>query len=75
MIEIIIFSLGFVFAFIMLSAFAYLVGRFSTQNTAPKKTVSNLTPEQEKEQRELERQYSNMMNYNGSVQRGVDDEN
>ncbi len=74
MTEIVYFSIGFIFAFVMLITFGLFLKHVGTGNAKPEKKVVATSPEQDKKQKELERQYNNMLNYNGRVQRGVDDE-
>lgn len=74
MTEIIIFLTGFVFAIVTMISFAFIFKRVGITARNVKSNNVGKAPETDKYQKELERQYNNLMNYDGRVQRGVDDE-
>ena len=74
MTEVIYFSMGILFATIVLTAFAFLFKHIKTNQSKSKNDDLAVSPEQDKKQKELERQYNNLMNYDGRTQRGVNDE-
>lgn len=74
MIRIIFFLLGFFVSASLLLGF-YCVYKGINRKNANTTGSRTLSFEEEKMQKEIERQYNNMMNYNGKAQRGADDEN
>ena len=71
--ELVFFLAGFVFAIIMIVALVFV---FKRAGIFGKEKENNpaASPEPDKHQKELERQYNNLLNYDGRAQRGVDDE-
>ena len=73
--ELIFFLAGFTFAIIMTMVIVFVFKRAGILVKEIKSNDFSKTPKLDKHQKELERQYNNLMNYDGRVQRGADDEN
>ena len=72
--ELIFFLIGFIFALIILSLFVLALKYAGMLGEKSKNNNCAASPGQDKYQKELERQYNNLMNYDGRTQRGADDE-
>lgn len=72
--ELIFFLAGFLFAIIITTVLVFIFKRAGILTKEIKSNDFGKSPELDKYQKEIERQYNNLMNYDGRAQRGVDDE-
>jgi len=72
--ELISFLAGFLFAIIITTVLVFIFKRAGILAKEIKSNDFGALPEMDKYQKEIERQYNNLMNYDGRAQRGVDDE-